>query len=193
GVSGLLHPSAGHPGVHGSDLRPIVERGRAGRLGARKRAATRGERAPGSAPEAVCGIVIRLSRAAERIGFTPRRPPPLPGGRRRSDMLLDIVPGGEPRSLRLMGELDISNAEETLARLEAVAGAGEGDLTLDLSELTFIDSSGIRVLLKVIDGLDGRGRLILRSPRRSVYDVLSLMGLGNRQSVLVLEGPAPPA
>ncbi len=107
-------------------------------------------------------------------------------------MLLDIVPGDEPRSLRLMGELDISNADETLARIEEEAAAGGGDLILDLSELTFIDSSGIRVLLKVIDGLDGRGRLVLRSPRRSVYDVLSLMGLGNRQSVLLLEGPAPP-
>ena len=42
----------------------------------------------------------------------------------------DIVPGGEPRSLRLMGELDISNAEETLARLEAVAGAGERRVSL---------------------------------------------------------------
>jgi anti-anti-sigma factor len=59
-------------------------------------------------------------------------------------MLLDIRETDQPRAFRLIGELDISNA--TLAALLDREVQWEGDITLDLSELTFIGSSGIRVI-----------------------------------------------
>jgi anti-anti-sigma factor len=99
-------------------------------------------------------------------------------------MLLEIEENDEPRTFRLIGEMDISNAETLAAVLEKKAD-GEGDITLDLSELTFIDSSGIRVLLRAMDRLDGKGRLLLVSPTDSVRHVLSLMGLEERGPILV--------
>jgi anti-anti-sigma factor len=60
-------------------------------------------------------------------------------------MLLDIRETDQPRAFRLIGELDISNAD-TLAALLDREVQWEGDITLDLSELTFIGSSGIRVI-----------------------------------------------
>lgn len=105
-------------------------------------------------------------------------------------MLLEIRETGEPRTFRLIGEMDISNAETLAAVLEGKAD-GEGDITLDLSELTFIDSSGIRVFLRAMDRLEGRGKLILLSPTSSVRHVLSLMGLEDRGSIIIeAEGSA---
>lgn len=100
-------------------------------------------------------------------------------------MLLEIKRTGKPRTFRLVGEMDISNAETLYAVLDK-EGAGEGDITLDLSELSFIDSSGIRVLLRTMDRLEGRGKLVLLSPSSSVRHVLSLMGLEERGSIEVV-------
>src|ERR671924_634621 len=88
-------------------------------------------------------------------------------------MLLEILETERPRAFRLVGELDISNADSLGALLEREV-RGDGDITLDLSELTFIDSSGIRVLLKAMNALQGRGTLVLLSPTTPVRQVLTL-------------------
>lgn len=48
--------------------------------------------------------------------------------------------------LALTGELDLAVAEKLRARLETLADAGTA-VTLDLSRLDFIDSSGLNVLI----------------------------------------------
>jgi anti-sigma B factor antagonist len=60
--------------------------------------------------------------------------------------LLEIVPTELRGTLRLVGELDISNAERVQARLEQEL-ASAGERTLDTTELSFIDSQGIRMLI----------------------------------------------
>jgi anti-anti-sigma factor len=92
-----------------------------------------------------------------------------------------------PRTLRLAGELDLNDADALAGRL-AVEGEGPGDLTLDVSQLTFIDSTGLRALLRAADSLAGRGNLVLRSPSPAVRRVLELMGLGAQTSGLVVRG-----
>jgi anti-anti-sigma factor len=100
-------------------------------------------------------------------------------------MLFEIVETGQPRAFRLIGELDISTAQ-TLGALLDREVEEHGDISLDLSELTFIDSSGIRVLLRATDQLTGRGRLLLLSPTSSVRHIFSLMGLGDRGAMQVV-------
>ena len=102
-------------------------------------------------------------------------------------MLLDIVQTDQPRTFRLVGELDISNAE-TLANVLDRETQEHGDISLDVSELRFIDSSGIRVLLRAMDRLDGKGKLVLLEPTNPVRQILSLMGLQDRDELLVV-GP----
>lgn len=106
-------------------------------------------------------------------------------------MLLEIRETGQPRAFRLIGELDVSNADTLAAVLDREVEE-QGDITLDLSELTFIDSSGIRVLLQAMDRLNGRGKIVLVSPTRSVHHILSLMGLDDRDSIRVV-GPGEQA
>jgi anti-anti-sigma factor len=48
--------------------------------------------------------------------------------------------------LALTGELDLAVAEKLRARLETLADAG-ATVTLDLSRLDFVDSSGLNVLI----------------------------------------------
>jgi anti-anti-sigma factor len=62
--------------------------------------------------------------------------------------LLEVVPTEVPGTLRLVGELDISNVERVQAHLEREL-ASAGALTLDTSELTFMDSQGIRMLIEL--------------------------------------------
>jgi len=106
-------------------------------------------------------------------------------------MPMEVSPAGAPRTIRLAGELDLLNAEEVEAMLEPDS-KGQGDLVLDLSDLAFIDSSGIRVLIRTAERLEGRGRLILRSPNRQVQVVLSLVGVAQDGSGIVVEGAQEP-
>ena len=75
-------------------------------------------------------------------------------------MLMHSVRVDPPRGFRLSGEVDISNESDLADLLDSEVAAG-GDITLDLSGLGFMDSSGIRVLLRTAGRLDGRGSLVL--------------------------------
>jgi anti-anti-sigma factor len=106
-------------------------------------------------------------------------------------MPLELSALEAPRTLRLAGELDLNEADDLSARL-AVEGEGRGDLTLDVSQLTFIDSTGLRELLRAAESLAGRGNLVLRSPSPPVRRVLDQMGLGAQTSGLVVLGDGDP-
>ena len=80
----------------------------------------------------------------------------------------------EGRSIRLAGELDMSTAvplEEVLGRAVEHGGA----ITIDLSEVTFMDSTGIGAFLRAAVSLRGRGCLILHGEQDRVRRVLDLV------------------
>ena len=52
--------------------------------------------------------------------------------------------------IRLAGELDISNVEAVEAQVDAIVASGQ-KVSFDLSALTFMDSSGIAMPLRVAD------------------------------------------
>jgi anti-anti-sigma factor len=85
---------------------------------------------------------------------------------------------GTAETLFVMGELDISTAP-TLehAVSDALDGQGE-EFRLDLSQLTFMDSTGATTLLHVHKRVDGLGRrLAVVSPTDAVRRVLEILGL----------------
>ncbi len=102
--------------------------------------------------------------------------------------------GGEAQSggrsvYRLKGEIDMSAAEALLVRTTELAAAQEGDLVLDLAEVTFIDSAGMRALLIVRENLTAAGRALrLANVTPEVKRLLDLVGLTG-----VLSGDEPPA
>jgi anti-anti-sigma factor len=67
---------------------------------------------------------------------------------------------GDPRGVKLTGDLDASNVQAFRDAIESDVQEG-GDLTIDLRELSFMDSSGIGALIEAARRLEGRGSLIL--------------------------------
>ena len=81
--------------------------------------------------------------------------------------------------LTLGGELDAAAAELLLDAMGAV-DAEASRLVLDVGELRFVDSSGLRVLLQASDRVRGEGAgptTTLRRPQRNVTRLLDLTGL----------------
>jgi anti-sigma B factor antagonist len=76
--------------------------------------------------------------------------------------------------LVLRGEVDLAAAATLRAHVRTVSGAG---LVIDLSDVTFIDSSALRELLFARDHLQGqRSRLVLAAAPRSVLRLLGMTG-----------------
>jgi anti-sigma B factor antagonist len=79
-------------------------------------------------------------------------------------------------SARVTGELDLATYDTAMARL-AWLFESSGDVVLDLSNLTFVDSSGIRLFILLHQSLGGRGRLVLRTPTPHVAGIMEIAGL----------------
>lgn len=96
----------------------------------------------------------------------------------------------EPRAFRLTGEMDLASKEAFNDALVLEIDQ-DGDLTLDLSALTFIDSTGVQALIHTAENLHERGRLILRSPGKNVLRVFDLMRMDTAPNVQISEGDLP--
>ena len=64
-----------------------------------------------------------------------------------------------------------------------------GDMTLDLSELSFVDTIGLHVIARAAADLDGRGRLTLRWTDPWLHKVLLLSGIDAFSNVDMKEAP----
>jgi anti-anti-sigma factor len=95
-----------------------------------------------------------------------------------------VIEKMSPRTDRLEGEVDASNVAYVDQVLDTDL-ASPGDLTLDLSEMTFVDSLGVSLLVAASQKLGGRGNLVLLSPGESVLRVLQLVQLEQRPNVRI--------
>jgi anti-anti-sigma factor len=95
---------------------------------------------------------------------------------------LSVRPEGEG-ALVLSGELDLATAHILQSALDQ--RLGDGDLTLDLAGLSFMDSTGIKILITAARMLEGRGCLILRSPAPPIRRVLELVQIDRVPGVKV--------
>jgi anti-sigma B factor antagonist len=81
--------------------------------------------------------------------------------------------------VRLVGELDMSTAAQLREELLGLA-AGEkpAQVTVDLSQLAFVDSTGLSVLITGLKRIRERGgEMTLRSPTPATRRVLEITGL----------------
>ena len=83
--------------------------------------------------------------------------------------------------LTLGGELDIAGIEQLLAALEAVEQDRPALVVVDLRNVTFLDSSGLRTLLTAHAAASREGRrLALVRPPGPVYRVFEIALLDRR-------------
>jgi anti-sigma B factor antagonist len=96
--------------------------------------------------------------------------------------MLELAPpvqvGARRWRIEPAGEIDMSNAPELAAACAALLD-GEGvTLEIDLEGLTYLDSSGIGVLVELLRALESReGSLHIVNPSGIVRRVLDLSGL----------------
>jgi len=92
------------------------------------------------------------------------------------DFTVDAREGGS--DVHLVGELDLFTAPLLREGLLRLLDDGTGDLTLDMSRLSFIDSTGLSVLVGAYKLAQQNGRgIVLRGPRPSARKVLEISGL----------------
>ena len=86
---------------------------------------------------------------------------------------------GELCLVHIRGEVDISNARDLAAAVEAAIPNGHPRIAIDLTETTYLDSAGVQLLFVLADRLRVRRhelRLIVPqdSPIRAVLELTSL-------------------
>jgi anti-sigma B factor antagonist len=90
----------------------------------------------------------------------------------------------DPLVIAPSGELDLHASRALAPELERVA-TGDGELLIDLSEVSFVDSLGLGAILQVHRRLSQQGRaMAVVAPQGSAAAVLlNLSGLGRRLPV----------
>ena len=97
---------------------------------------------------------------------------------RRSLLEIVALPGPQT-TLSLAGELDPATSPALQGRLTELAADGAvSSVIIDLSQVTFLDSSGLRVLVTGSEALRARSAgLVLRGPSANIRRVLEVTGL----------------
>jgi anti-sigma B factor antagonist len=93
-------------------------------------------------------------------------------------LIIEASEEGTETVLVLGGELDPHTAPLLRDQIERSLGAGRVNLVLDLAGLSFIDSSGLRVIISAHkDTAERGGHLVLRSPSPTARRLLDITGL----------------
>ena len=96
---------------------------------------------------------------------------------------LEISELGSEGRIRLSGELDLFTAPH-LSEVLSNHGS-DSTVVLDLRELTFLDSSGLAVLLRFASSLNGNGPLVLLDPAAWIERVFEVAGLAEHPDIEV--------
>lgn len=95
-----------------------------------------------------------------------------------------VFDDGGSRVIRVGGELDLSTVPSLEQELGAALERPEGGVVVDLSDLEFIDSTGIAVLVRAMGDGDGESRLrFVPSRSEAVVRVLEMTGVAERMQL----------
>src|SRR5215207_6645979 len=82
------------------------------------------------------------------------------------------------------GEIDVTTAAQLGRRLLGLADVGKTGVVVDLSNVTFMNSTGLGVLLNGLRALGSRrGRLVLVCPNERVLRPFEVTGLAERMQI----------
>ena len=93
-------------------------------------------------------------------------------------MEIKKISEGSALTVYISGRLDAVTALELDKNLNAALGSVT-DLTIDLADLEYISSAGLRTLLKMQKRMDRQGAMRIRNIRDNVREVLDMTGFAN--------------
>jgi anti-sigma B factor antagonist len=99
--------------------------------------------------------------------------------------VLTVDEGEDGRTLVLQGEVDMSNVEDLVNA--ALSRPNREPLRLHMERVTFIDSTGIRGLLRIAEAYGGQLEVV--APHPAVRKVLRVLGLDATPPLRVVEAP----
>jgi anti-sigma B factor antagonist len=100
-------------------------------------------------------------------------------------MMFDVQPSAEGTALRLIGELDLSTADDLLGRVEDRLVEGRGDLVIDASALAFIDSTGVKALVDIARRLGAGRELVIVRPSPPAARTLELLSASSFPNLVI--------
>ena len=109
--------------------------------------------------------------------------PPREGATGREDAVADVRHEDAGIVVRLAGELDLYNAHEIRDTLLACCAESPQRLVIDLSGVTFIDSTALGVLIEARTRLPNRRGFLLASPGLETRRALEISGLDRHFAV----------
>lgn len=90
----------------------------------------------------------------------------------------------ETMRLAVVGEVDVSCADDLRDALDQCLDEGPASLEVDLSETSYIDSTGIGVLVgAAVRASEANTSFSVVSPQRNVARVLTLLGVDEKLGV----------
>ena len=101
-------------------------------------------------------------------------------------LTIEIRPDGRKVTLVLAGELDLGTADTLRVCLQQL-DEGYDELVVDLSGLSFLDSTGLGLLVATRHAIAEReqpGTMVLRNPEGNVRRVLEVSGVDQVLTVL---------
>ena len=90
-------------------------------------------------------------------------------------MTIEKKINGEAVTLIVSGRLDTQTAPELEAELDSVL-AGLKELTFDMTNLEYVSSAGLRVILKAQKAMNAQGSMKLTGVNDSIMEVFDITG-----------------
>lgn len=82
--------------------------------------------------------------------------------------------------IKVPEEFQIENASEIKKEIEVLIRDEKLKILIDMSDLEYIDSSGLGVLISIMKKIKlEKGKMILLSPQKSIVQILELTSLDN--------------
>lgn len=95
-------------------------------------------------------------------------------------MSLSINTSDDAAKVLVEGEVDVSNADQLHSAVDAALAGSAPEVTIDLAQVPYIDSTGIGVLVGAAHRAQEAGKqLVVASPQKNVARVLGLLGVAD--------------
>jgi anti-sigma B factor antagonist len=101
----------------------------------------------------------------------------------RKDAVLAVETVGDARVVKLGGELDLYNAPQMREALADACADSPARIVVDLSEVEFVDSTALGVLIEARTKLDNRRAFMLAAPGLETRRALQISGLDRHFNV----------
>jgi anti-sigma B factor antagonist len=95
------------------------------------------------------------------------------------DLTADYTIDGDTAVIRIIGEIDIASRDTVTNAARSAVAEGATSLVLDMSEVTFMDSSGIGAVITA----QAIAPVVLRKPSDIVQRLFTTTGLTNNFTV----------